>query len=563
MEVKGYDKFRTRAYQNAIAAIDNLTMSVYELWENGRLSEIPGVGASLSGHIDEIFTVGKAKEFETLKENLPAGMFALLAVRGIGSKTAFKLAETFKLHDRETAIDMVKKAATEGKIREIPGFGIISEKDILEAILELKKHKSVKERLLLVRAEEIVDRILNYMKKLDCVERIDALGSYRRRSPTVGDLDFAVATENGKEVIEHFVKFPEIKEVLSEGDKKASVVLHNGVQVDIMVSKKSSYGALLQHFTGSKQHNILLRTFALERGMSLSEKGILVGKRLKEYEKEESFYKKLGLEYIPPELRHGQDEITASVKNELPNLVELKDIRGDVHTHTSFSDGVNSLEEMIEGALQLGYEYIGITDHSPSIQSRGKGTVLSTVSTTKKRIEQINYSQDAIRVLFGYEVSILADATLALPNDILEMLDFVIASIHTSFDQDRKTVTERVISAIKNPYVTIIGHPTSRLINQRSPVDIDWERTFAEAKNHNKILEINSQPDRLDLPDDLVREAIKEGIRLIINTDAHSVGSLNLMRYGIDVARRGWCEKRNIVNTLPLQQFLKELKTSG
>ena len=559
MEIKGADKFRLRAYQNAVAAIDNLTSSAQDLWENGRIEEIPGVGPSLAQHLAELFATGKVKEFENTKADLPQGMFKLLEIKGVGAKTAFKLARAFKINDKESAIAKVKKAAESGKIRELPGFGEKSENDILDSINDVKQHKSVKQRLLLVRAEEISQRIIHYMQKLDCIDRIDALGSLRRRSPTVGDLDFAVATDEGEKVIDHFVNFPEVGEVIVRGDKKASVSLKNDVQVDLMVIDKDSYGSMLAHFTGSKQHNIVLRSFALEKGMSLSEHGIKIDGELNKFPTEESFYKKLGLGFIPPEIRHGTDEIATAAAGKLPKLVELADIKGDLHTHTNFSDGVNTLEEMIAAGKARGYQYIGISDHAPSIQTRGKGTVLSIVSNTKKKIEQLNKDDPEIRVFFGYEVNILANAELSLSNDILEMLGYVIAAIHTAFDQNKADVTKRLVAAIQNPFVTIIGHPSGRVINQRDPIDPDWDTVFAQAKAHNKIIEINSQPDRLDLPDDLVRDVLKEGIKLIINTDAHNTASLDLMKYGVDVARRGWCEKKHVVNTLPLEEFGKLL----
>lgn len=559
MEVKSVNPFRVRAYQNAISILDNLTVSIYDLWENKRLKEIPGIGLGIEAHLNELFTTGVVSEFESIKEDLPEGMFTLIGLRGVGAKRAYKLAVAFKLNDRETALDKLKEAAEKEKIQLLEGFGEKMEKSILDAIGEQKMTKNSKQRLLLTHAEEIVDRIKKHMDKCKVVVKMEPAGSFRRRNPTIGDLDIPIATNNPEKVIKHFLKFPEIEEVLVEGDKKASVVLKNEVQVDIRVSTPGAYGSMLQYFTGSKQHNILLRNHALTKGMSLSEYGIKKGGNIKEFSNEESFYKEIGLPYIPPEIRHGNFEIEAALKNKLPELVELKDIKGDLHTHTNFSDGTNTLEEMVDAAKNLGYEYIGITDHSPSIQSRGLGTVLKTISDTRKKIDEINASQKDIKVLYGYEVNILVDNSLALPEDILKNLDFVIAGIHTALNQDRKTVTERLLTAIENPLVSIIAHPSGRLLNERDPADPDWNKIFDAARDRGVILEINGQPDRLDLPDDLIKSAISWGVKLVINSDAHSIEQLNYMRCGIDDARRGWAEKKDILNTLPYEKFVKQL----
>lgn len=559
MEVKSVNPFRVRAYQNAISILDNLTVSIYDLWENKRLKEIPGVGPGIEAHLNELFSAGVVSEFESIKEDLPEGMFTLIGLRGVGAKRAYKLALAFKLNDRETALDKLKEAAEKRKIQLLEGFGEKMEKSILEAVGEQRMTKNSKQRLLLIHAEEIVDRIKKHMDKCKTVVKMEAAGSFRRRNPTVGDLDIPIATNKPESVTKHFLKFPEIEEVLVEGDKKASVVLKNEVQVDIRVSTPEAYGAMLQYFTGSKQHNILLRNHALTKGMSLSEYGIKKGDVIREFSDEESFYKEIGLPYIPPEIRHGNFEIEAALKNKLPELVELKDIKGDLHIHTSFSDGLNTIEEMVEAAKSLGYEYIGITDHSPSIQSRGLGTVLKIVSDTRRKIDEINASQNDIKVLYGYEVNILVDNSLALPDDILKNLNFVVAGIHTALNQDKKTVTERLLSAIENPYVSIVAHPSGRLLNERDPSDPDWNKIFDAARDRGVILEINALPDRLDLPDDLVRSAIQWGVKLVINSDAHSIDQLNFMRYGVDNARRGWAEKKDILNTLPYEKFVKHL----
>ncbi|MFH1295442.1 MAG: DNA polymerase/3'-5' exonuclease PolX [bacterium] len=555
MEIKGANVFKIRAYQNAIASIETITNSVYDLWQNNQLEQITGVGTSLKEHLNELFTKGKVTEFEALKKDLPAGMFALIGIKGIGAKTAYKLATAFKLADPETAIEQVKQAAKEGKIRQLEGFAEKKEADILRAIEQKRLSKNVMVRLLLPQAELIATRVLDYLKQGSTITKTTVLGSLRRKAPTVGDLDLAVATGEPARVIEHFLAFPEIEEVTGGGTKMSSVWLKNGTQINIRTSDPKSYGAMVQYFTGNKQHNVLLRTYALDQGKSLSEYGIKIKGKLHHFATEDAFYAELGLPLIPPEIRQGKDEVELAAAGKLPNLITREDIKGDLHVHTNLSDGINSLQEMVEGAIARGYEYVGISDHSPSLQSRGKYEVLGIVEGFRNQVEQINSSQNDIRVLFGYEVNILVDGKLSLTDDVLEKLDYVVASVHTSFNQSRKVVTERMLSAIRHPLVTVIGHPSGRLINEREPLDLDWDRIFSAVTEHKKLLEINSQPNRLDLPDDLVYTAGKQGIKFLMSSDAHSVDSLDYMAYGVNTARRGWLTKQSVVNTLTETQL--------
>lgn len=563
MEVKNYNFFKVRAYQNAISILDNLTTSIYDMWENQRLGEIPGIGTNLQQHLDDLFTKGKVADFDQAKHGLPDGMFALIGLRGIGAKKAFKLATAFNLTERETAIEKIKEKAEKNEIQELEGFGAKSESDILEAINQLKMTKNEKQRMLLYKAEEIVDRVLAHMKTLPEVLEIEATGSFRRRNPTIGDLDFVVATVAPEKVLEHFLTFPEIAEILVKGDKKVSVVLSNDAQVDVRVSDPKAFGAMLQYSTGSKQHNIVLRQFALEKKMSLSEYGIkIVGSDSAEplqFATEKDFYGHLGLEYIAPELRQGNGEVEAARDDKLPHLIKLGDIKGDIQSHTTASDGLNTLGEMVKMADSLGYEYYGVSDHAPSVLTRGEEEVKEIILKTRKQINALNEAQRKVKVLFGYEVNILADETLGLPDEYLEMLDYVIASIHTAFNQDRETMTRRIIKALENPFVNVLGHPSGRLINQREGIDVDWNKVFDCAKANGKIIEINAQPNRLDISDDLVREALRKNVKLMINTDAHETTQLGMMGYGIDVARRGWCEKKDIINTLGFNDFCKAL----
>ena len=559
MDVKGDSFFKIRAYHTAILSIENLTQSVFELWENNRLGEIPGVGQALIDHIGDLFTKGEVAEFIKKKAGLPDGMFELIGLRKVGAKTAYKLASQFQLKHRETALEEVKKLAEAGKIRELDGFSEKSEANILDAIENLKMNKSEKKRTLLANAEKVVERVREYMLSNKDIQYCEAMGSFRRRAPTIGDLDFAVASENIDETISYFLKFPEVKEILSQGDKKASVVLNNDLQVDLRVIQKKELGSMLQYFTGNMQHNVLLRQYALQNSMSLSEYGIKYQEKLEEFAHEEDFYKRLGLQYIVPELRHGKNEIELAKKNELPKLVKLEDIKGDLHTHTTFSDGENTLEEMVNKAREKGYEYIGISDHAPSVVSRGDDEVRRLIEKRREEIDELNKKYSDIKILFGMEVNILADNSLGLPDEMLKMLDYAIASIHTSFEMDRDKMTERVLSALSNPYIKIWGHPSGRLLNEREGIDINWTKIFEFAAENKKIIEINAQPQRLDLADDLVYEAIKAGVTVIINTDSHNSQSLDMMKYGIDVARRGFCEKHHILNTLNLEKFIEKI----
>jgi len=562
MEVKGANFFKIRAYQNAIAILDNITSSIYDIWENKNLDSVPGIGEGISQHLNELFTTGTVREWESLKKGLPDGMFGLIGLRSIGAKKAYKLALTFKLLDRATAIDLLKEHAKRQEIRILPGFGEKSESQILEAIEQSKVHKSEKERTLLYKAEAIVEDLKSYMMQLDCVVQVEPCGSFRRRNPTIGDLDVPISTTDPARTMEHFLKYPEIGDIATKGDKRSTVILKNDMQVDAYVVPPDSFGAMVQYFTGSKQHNILLRTYALDKGFSLSEYGIKDKStgELKEFSTEKAFYNHIGLPYIPPELRQGTNEIEYAIKDKLPRLVELSDIKGDLHVHTTDStDAENDLGAVIEKCLSLGYEYVGISDHIPSIQTHGYDGVAKIISSKKEKIKKANekYNHRGIKILLGYEVNILADAKMSWPDEFLKELDYAIGGVHSSFNQDKDTMTKRIISAIENPYINFIAHPTNRLINERPSVTADWRQILIAAKSYDKILEINSFPQRLDLTFDLVKEAIDMGIKLIINTDSHEMTNFDFMKYGVDVARMGWCEKKDIVNTYSFAEFAK------
>lgn len=583
----GENRFRIIAYERAADAIEHATSEVKDLWEEGKLREVPGIGEAIAQHLDELFKLGKIKHFEDLMKGLPPAMFELLDVPGIGAKSALKLTRELGITKTHGALEKLQKAAEKGHIRTLEGFGEQSEKEILESVKEVKERTR---RLLLPHAKIISDEVIAWLLKNSSVVRAEPLGSLRRQAATVGDIDIAVATKNPKEVMAHFGKYPKKVKIIEAGSETSSLLLPGGVQVDLMLQPPEAFGAVLQHFTGSKHHNVALRVVAIKKGLSLSEYGIkkLKGQnsrgksttqksKLYKFEDEERFYKFLGLGWIPPELREGRGEIEAALKHNLPKLVELGDIKGDFHMHSNFppetshDTGSDPMVEYVAEAERLGYEYISFSEHNPKV-SESERKILDVLKRKKEKVEQINYSlprdgggvkdnreKGVIKVFNGLEIDIRADGSLALPEAGFELIDFAIVSIHGSFRATREKQTKRVLRALSHPKVKILGHPTGRKLNEREGVDFDWEKIFEFCKKNNKWLEINSWPERLDLPDILVHEAVKQGVKLTIDTDSHAVANMRGMRYGVSVARRGWAEKKDIINTLPLVELEKLL----
>ncbi|MGB9911129.1 MAG: DNA polymerase/3'-5' exonuclease PolX [Microgenomates group bacterium] len=584
-EVKGGNKFKVMAYDRAATAVEHATSELKDLWDDGKLDEVPGIGKSIASHLDELFRTGRVKHFENLMKNLPPAMFELLELPGLGAKRAYKLCQELGIWEAKGAIDKLEKAGKEGKIALIETFGETSQKNILEAIAAFKKGEIKENRMNLPYAWEMTKEILSYLEKNSAVLRADPLGSLRRKTATVGDIDIAVATNQPEKVISYFLKFPKIRKIIEKGPSGTSVVLTNGRQVDLRVQRPTAYGAMLQYFTGSKQHNIHLRELALKMGLSLSEYGIkvvkkLAGQKLKmknynskmkiyEFANEEEFYQALGLPWIPPELREDTGEIEAAQKGKLPNLVTLKDIKGDLHTHSNFpieeshDPGQDTIEKMIVSAENLGYEYLGFAEHNPSQSQHTEKQIIELIKRKKDYIDKINYSRvnKLLKKVFnGLEIDIKPNGELALPDKAFSYLDYAIASVHSNFRMPRKKMTKRILRALAHPKVKILGHPTGRKIGKREGYELDWEKIFAFCLKYDKWLEINAWPDRLDLPDSLVREAVKNGVKMIINTDSHAFDHLYLMEYGVAVARRGWAEKKDIVNTLDCDTIIKKLK---
>jgi DNA polymerase (family 10) len=571
--ILGENRFKIIAYERVADSLEQLTRDAKDYWKEGTLSEIPGVGSSIAGDIDELFKTGKIKHFDAMLGKLPASVFPLLLVPGLGPKKSYKLVAELKLKDEKTVVDDLLAKAQAGKIAPMEGFGEKSQQDIIAAIGTFKKGAIKENRMVLPMADAIAQDVIAHMKKLGTmVKEIDVLGSLRRKVSTIGDIDIAIATIKPAEVIDHFVKYPH-KSLTDKGEKGATMLLHNGRQVDLRVQTPDAYGAMLQYFTGSKNHNIHLRTLALEKGLSLNEFGIkhLKTQQTETYPNEQLFYKALGLPWIPPEMREDKGEIEHAQKNTIPRLLELSDMKGDLHIHTSYDIesshdvGANPLPEYLDKAAALGYEYIGLSDHNPSMLNHNTKQIVDIMKRRKEKYEQLHTSwqktsKKRVQILLMCEVDILTDGTLALPSDAFEYVDAVIVSLHSSFNQEESVVTKRVVKALTtNPKVRIFGHPTGRLLTKREGADLDWKEIFAVCKQNDIALEINAYPERLDLPDNVVYEAVKQGIHFTIDTDSHAVDQMDMMQYGVSVARRGWATKDDILNTLEYTKFKKWL----
>ena len=556
--------FRIVAYQNAADAIEHLTSEVKDLWDDNKLKEIPGVGNTIADYLDELFKTGKIKHFEEIMHDLPPAMFELMDVPGIGAKRALRLSRELGITRTHGALEKLIHAAEHGHIRNLEGFGEQLEKEIL---LSVKTVKERSKRLLLPFATIVAEEVVSYMQKHPSVEKIETLGSLRRRVATVGDIDIAIATNKPKEVIEHFAAYPKKTKLIEKGDSTSSLLLPGGVQVDLMVQPPQYFGALLQHFTGSKHHNVALRTYALKKKLSLSEQGIKSGMRIEYFATEEEFYKRLGMDWIPPELRENEGEIELALLHQLPKLVELEDVKGDLHIHSSFPEetshdaGINSMEKLVKEAERLDYEYIGFSEHNPK-QSLAEDKIISVLEEKQERVRKLEAKNPKLKLFNGLEIDITPSGALALPERAFAALDYAIVSLHSSFRGTKADQTKRVLEGLAHPKVRIFGHPTGRKLNEREGVELDWDKIFDYEIKNNKWIEINSSPDRLDLPDSLARQAIKLGVKLIINTDSHAADWLLGMRYGVSVARRGWAEKKDIINTLSLQEFEKILRST-
>jgi DNA polymerase (family 10) len=558
LELKGENPFKIRAYQKAARAIEHHPKELKIMLEEGQdLRTIPGVGEAIAKKITELLTTGRLAYYENLKAEFPPGITNLLAIPGIGPKTANRLSTELGI----TSVDELEREIKEGRVAKLFRLGEKTAENMLRQIQALRRKD---QRIPIGEALPIVDDILAALRSVPGVRNLTAAGSLRRFRETLGDIDLMGTADNPKEVIEAFVNLPQVAQVLAQGSTKASAIVRSGLQVDLRLVEHDSFGSLLQYFTGSKQHNISLRERARKQGLKLSEYGITVvaTDTLEKFATEEKFYHRLGLQYIPPELREAQGEIEKAEQGSLPRLVQLADIKGDLHVHTNWSDGHNSIEEMALAAKELGYEYIAITEHSVG-RGIAHGLDVEKLQRQVAEIKALNERLSGIRVLTGVEVDVRADGTLDLPHEVLSELDIVIAGVHSAMNQSEEKMTRRLLSAIENPDVDIIGHPTCRLIGEREPIALDLEAVFQMAARYGKILEINAMPDRLDLKDIHAFRARDLGVKLAIGTDAHSTAHLRFMRFGVGIARRAWCEPMHIINTLPLAELLSLLNRTN
>ncbi|MDO8583054.1 MAG: helix-hairpin-helix domain-containing protein [bacterium] len=564
--------FQMLAYQKASEAIANSTTEIKDLYKEGKLESLPGIGATIKSRLEDLFKKGRVEYFDSIFKDIPQSVFVLINVPTIGPKKAYKLARELSLNDPKTVIEDLRNKAKKGEIAKIPTFGEKSEQDILRALAEYEQHKGKLSRMVLPFAAEIAEKMLIYLKKSSAVVNAIPLGSLRRMMPTVGDIDIAVATNKPEEALEHFVAYPYKERVIEKGSLSSSILTSGGKQIDLMVQPVDSFGSLLQHFTGSKNHNVRLREYALKKGLSLSEKGIkrqmANGKwKMESYNTEEKFYNALGLDWIPPEIRENTGEIELAIQHNLPKLLELSGIKGDLHIHSSFPIepshdlGQTAIKEMVEYAKKLKYEYIGFSEHNPSFSKHSKDQIYTLISKRNENIDQIQLSNKSIRIIKLLETDILVNGNLAIDDKSLDLLDASIVSIHSSFGMDKKEMTKRILSGLSHPKAKILAHPTGRLLNERPGYDLDWDLVFDFCQKNNKALEINAWPNRLDLLDSLIREAIKFGVKLVINTDSHAVEQMDLMRYGVAMARRGWATKSDIINSLGYNEFIEWLKT--
>ena len=550
MEIVGEDKFRISSYRKVARVIADMPTDIVEMLASGKLAETPGIGKSSLAKIEEFLKTGKMTAHKELLRKIPQTLLELLKIPGMGPKGVKAVYENLKVKN----IADLKTVIENGKLAELPGFGEKKAETIVRGVEFLAKSTG---RIRLDQALNAATIVINFLDGLPGVKKIAYAGSLRRCAETIGDVDILVTAKNGKEIIDSFVKAEFVQEILAAGDTKGAAIIKTetcSVQVDVRVVPDKSFGAALNYFTGSKQHNIRLREIAVKAKLKLNEYGLFSGSKITAGATEEEIYKKLGLDYVEPMLREDRGEIEAAQKHKLPKLLRLEDIKGDLHLHTTASDGSCELEGLVEAAKSKGYQYICITDHSPFV-GIANGLSPARVAKQIEKIRKFNERQKDIYVFVGSEVDILADGSLDYDDKVLADLDFVIGSIHSRLKGDRQTVTSRTLKAMDNPYLHCIGHPTGRLIGEREPMDIDMQAVIKHAAETGTALEINANPYRLDLKDVHVKMAIETGVKLIINTDTHKLPQLDYMAFGVATACRGWVTKADVLNTWPLSKF--------
>ncbi|MFH1714199.1 MAG: DNA polymerase/3'-5' exonuclease PolX [Candidatus Nealsonbacteria bacterium] len=547
--------FRPQAYRKAANSLEVMEENVGDIYKKGgikALENISGVGKNIAKRIEEYLKKGKIQYYERFKKRLPLNLEELNRVEGMGPKRAKLLYSKLGVRDLKT----LEKAAKSHKIASLDGFGEKTEKNIIEAINFLKRSKG---RFLL---GEILPSVKEIQEKLESqkeIEQISPAGSVRRKKETIGDVDILVATKNPKKIADFFVSLPGIVKIWGKGQTKSSIRMKEGFDVDLRVLRKKSYGSALQYFTGSKEHNIALRRIAIQKGLKLSEYGLFKGRDMIAGWSEEGVYKALGLLWIEPELRENQGEIEAAMKGRLPNLVNLTEIKGDLHCHSNWDGGLNSIDTMVKEAKIMGYEYLGISDHTKFLRIE-KGLNEKKLEMRNKEIDRLNKKQVNFRILKGAETNILNDGSIDIKDEALKKLDYVIAGLHSNFKMEKDRMTERIIRAMKNPNIDILSHPTGRILKKRDEYQCDFDKVLRAAKAYNVSLEINASPLRLDLNDQNIKRAKEAGVKMIINSDAHRKEQLYLMEFGVYQARRGWAEKEDIINTHSVEELLKYFK---
>jgi DNA polymerase (family 10) len=551
LEIKGDNPFRTRAYRRAARVLEGLPKSAAAMLSAGEdLAELPGIGHDLAGKIASIIETGKFDVLQSLKRELPGDLGEIVAIPGLGPKRVRVLIDEFGVR----SIEDVRRAVKSGRLGALRGFGPKLEKNIAAAIAKPIPVKRFK----LPFAEAEATALMDWLRPSFECGRIVVAGSFRRRRDTVGDLDVLGTSADAAAVGDKLAQYENVAQVVAHGSTRTTVVLRSGLQVDLRVVKEESYGAALLYFTGSKAHNIALRNIAVDRGWKLNEYGLFSKTRSVAGATEADIYKKLGLQFVPPELREDRGEIALAQKNALPQLVHLTDIRGDLHVHSNWSDGDAPIAEMAQAAQARGYQYMALTDHSRRV-TVAHGLDRARLLRQIKEVDRLNAKMRGFTVLKGVEVDILADGALDLPDEVLSRLDLVVAAVHYKFDLPRERQTERILRALDTRHVSILAHPTGRLIEERPPYELDLEQIMMAAKERGCFLEINAEPDRLDLTDVAAKAAKELGVRIAISTDAHSTAALDYMRFGVDQARRGWLEPGDVINTRSLAELKKLL----
>jgi DNA polymerase (family 10) len=570
LEIRGgTNPFRIRAYRNAVLTVTEHPLPLRKLVEQeADLTDLPAIGKDMAGHITELVRTGRLPALEELGLEVPRSLVLLTRLPGVGPKRTHRLWKELGI----TRLEELAEAAEEGRIAGLEGFGEKSQEKILRAIERYRRRTG---RFGLATADQLVQPLLEYLREDPHVEQLTVAGSYRRRRETVGDVDVLAIASDPAPVMERFVGYPQVREVDKAGDTRGTVHLVSGLQVDLRILPEDSYGAAMVYFTGSKEHNVALRQRALERGLSISEYGVFelaesgqdvgdeavvstTGRGLGERvagRTEEDVYQAVGLPLIPPEMRENRGEIAAADRGELPDLIRLEDVRGDLQMHSTWSDGKQSIEEMLEACAERGYEYLALTDHSKALAMTG-GLDAAKLREQWKEIAEVTARHPEIRLLRSMEVDILADGSLDLEDEMLEQLDLVVVSIHSKLNLPAAKQTARILRALQHPCASVLAHPTGRIINRRDPMDFDLEEVLACAAQHKVAVELNAHPGRLDLRDTHVMQARKQGVKVVISTDAHRIADLDLMSYGVEQARRAWLEPSDVLNTLPAEELL-------